>query len=96
MDCSRVLGTFFFPSLGPRCCMWAFSGCSEQGLLPSCVHELPITMVSLVAEHGALGLSSCGTWASQTGDRTRVPALAGGFLTTGPPGKSLGTLEGGT
>ena len=76
--------------------MWAFSGCSEQGLLPSCVHELPITMVSLVAEHGALGLSSCGTWASQTGDRTRVPALAGGFLTTGPPGKSLGTLEGGT
>ena len=45
------------------------------------------------------GFNSCGTWAqllcsiwnpsSPTRDRTPSPALQDGFLTTGPPGKSL-------
>ena len=43
----------------------------------------------------ALGFSSCGVQlphsmqeSSQTRDRTHNPAVAGGFLTTGPPGQS--------
>ena len=57
--------------LGLRCCAWAFSSCSEQGLLFIAMHRLLIAVASLVAEHGALGaqasvvvahgLSSCGS-----------------------------------
>ena len=54
---------------------------------------------SLVAEHGlqGAGLSTCGKWASLplgvwnlpgSGIEPMSPALAGGVLTTGPPGKS--------
>ena len=38
--------------LGLRCCVWASSSCSEQGLLFVAVHGLLIVVVSLVAEHG--------------------------------------------
>ena len=50
---------------------------------------------SVVVAHGSIGLVvvvhrlSCPFGSSQSRDRTRPPALAGGFLTTGPPGKSL-------
>ena len=50
---------------------------------------------SLVAESGGL-LSSCGAYLLQRtwdlprhGIKPKFPALAGRFLTTGPPGKSL-------
>ena len=51
-------------TLGLRCCVRAFSGCSEWGLLFVAVHGLLIAVASLVAEHGleAHRLSSCGTW----------------------------------
>ena len=62
------------------------------------VHELPSAVGSL-AEHGleAHGFSSCCTGldalqhvgSSQTRDQTSDLALAGVFLTTGPPGKPL-------
>ena len=42
----------------------------------------------VIAAHGLL---ACGIWdlSSQTSDQTWVPESTGGFLTTGPPGKSL-------
>ena len=42
----------FWSSLGLCCCMWAFSGCSEWGLLFIAVRRLLIAVASLVAEHG--------------------------------------------
>ena len=41
----------FLAVLGLRCCAWAFSSCSEQGLLLVAVHRLLIAVASLVAEH---------------------------------------------
>ena len=38
-------------ALGLCCCVWAFSSCSEQGLLFIVVHRLLIAVTSLVAEH---------------------------------------------
>ena len=35
-----------------RCCTWAFSSCSEQGLLFIVVCGPLIAVASLVAEHG--------------------------------------------
>ena len=39
-------------ALGLCCCVWAFSSCSEQGLLFVVVRRLIIAMASLVAEYG--------------------------------------------
>ena len=61
---------------------------------------LPRVVASLVAEHSsrALGFSSCGSWPyllcsmwnlPGAGIELKSPALAGRFLTTGPPEKSL-------
>ena len=33
-------------------CAWAFSSCSERGLLFVAVHRLLIVVASLIAEHG--------------------------------------------
>ena len=51
--------------------MWAFSSCSERGLLFIAVHELLIVVVSLAAQAVGLqasvalahGVSSCSLWA---------------------------------
>ena len=42
----------FLAALGLRCCVWAFSSCSEWGLLFLVVRGLLIAVASLVAEHG--------------------------------------------
>ena len=42
----------FLAALGLHCCAWAFSSCSERGLLFIAVHGLLTAAVSLVAEHG--------------------------------------------
>ena len=42
----------FLAALSLRCCAWAFSSCSELGLLFVVVHGLLIAVASLVAEHG--------------------------------------------
>ena len=42
----------FLAALGLRCCTWAFSSCSEGGLLLVVVHGLVIAVASLVVEHG--------------------------------------------
>ena len=41
----------FLAALGLRCCVRAFSSCSEWGLGFVAVHELLIVVASLVAEH---------------------------------------------
>ena len=41
----------FLAVLGLRCCVWAFSSCSERGLLFVVVRRL-IAVASLVVEHG--------------------------------------------
>ena len=42
----------FWAALGLRCCVQAFSSCSEQGLLFVAVCGLLIVVASLVVEHG--------------------------------------------
>ena len=41
----------FLAAMGLRCCVWAFSGCGERGLLFVAVNGLLIAVTSLVAEH---------------------------------------------
>ena len=75
------------------------SGCSEQGLLSSCgVWASHCSGFSCCrARAAALRVSSCSMQAlllhcmwdlPGAGIRSVSPTLAGGFLTTGPPGKS--------
>ena len=105
-------------ALGLRCCPWAFSCCSERGLLFVAVRRLLIAGASRCGARAlgvrasvavARGLSSCGSRAlehrlSSCGARASLlrgmwdlprpgiepvsPALAGGLLSTMPPGKS--------
>ena len=42
----------FLAALGLHCCVWAFSSCSERGLLFVVVHGLLIAVASLAVEHG--------------------------------------------
>ena len=89
---------YLLAALGLRCCTRAFSSSSERGLLFVVVRRLLIAVASLVVEHGlsACRLSSCGAqvlllrgmWdLPGPGIEPVSPALAGGFLTTVPPGK---------
>ena len=41
---------YLLAALGPHCCTWAFSSCSERGLLLAAVCRLLIAVASLVAE----------------------------------------------
>ena len=89
--------------LGLHCCTWAFSSCGKQGLLFVEVCGLLMVVASLVALGTWASvaverrLSSCGSRPSLLrgmwglpgpGIKPVSPALAGGFLTTAPPGKS--------
>ena len=42
----------FLAALGLRCCAWAFSSCSEWGLLFVAARGLLIAVASLVVDHG--------------------------------------------
>ena len=84
-----------------RFCARAFSSCGKRGPLFIAVRR-PLTIVaSLVAEHRlqTRRLSNCGSRAQllrgmwdlpRPGLEPVSPALAGGFLTTAPPGKPQG------
>ena len=86
--------------LGLHFCARAFSSCGKRGPLFGAVRG-PLTIAaSLVAEHRlqTRRLSSCGSrpqllrgmWdLPRPGLEPMSPALAGGFLTTAPPGKPL-------
>ena len=80
---------YLFVALGLHCFVQTFSSCSEWGLR-RCSGCAP---ASVVAAWCAEPLQCTGLVApghvesSRTRDRTLIPALAGGFLTTRPPGK---------
>ena len=90
---------YFMAVLGLRFCARVFSSCGKWGPLFIAVRG-PLTIVaSLVAEHRlqTRRLSNCGSRAQvlrgmwdlpRPGIEPMFPALAGGFLTTGPPGKA--------
>ena len=102
LDCLFLFFNFYFylflAVLGLRFCARAFSSCGERGPLFIAVRG-PLTVVaSLVVEHRlqTRRLSSCGSRAQllcsmwdlpAPGLEPMSPALAGGFLTTAPPGK---------
>ena len=65
--------------LGLHCSMQAFSGCRAQGLE---------YLASVFVAHGLSCPTVCGDLPGP-GIEPLFPALEGGFLTTGPPGKSL-------
>ena len=49
--CDPFFIYLFLAMLGLYCFVWAFSSCSEHGLLFIAMHGLLIAVVSLVAEH---------------------------------------------
>ena len=90
----------FLAVLGLRFCARAFSSCSEWVPLLIAVCGPLTVAASLVAEHRlqTCRLSSCGSRAQllrgmwdlpRPGLEPVSPALAGGMLTTAPPGKPL-------
>ena len=91
---------FFWASLGLCYCLRAFSGCSELGLLSLWCVVFSFWWLLLLQSMGSSRVwefRSCSTWARSPcsmwilpspGISPGSPALAGGFLTTGPPGKS--------
>ena len=86
--------------LGLHRYVWAFSGCGELGLLSGCgiwAHHCGCFSCCGAQAQRHVGFSSCGTRAwlpygmwnlPGPGIEPVSPALAGRFLTTGPPGKS--------
>ena len=86
----------FLAALGLCCCVRTCSSCSEWGLLFSCISLQRLLLLQSM-DFRPLRLSSgrctglVALWhvgSSRIRDRTCVPALASGFLITGPPGKS--------
>ena len=89
--------------LGLSSCARAFSSCGKWGPLFIAVRGPLIIVASLVAEHKlqTRRLSNCGSRAQLLhgmwdlpgpGLEPVSPALAGGFLTTAPPGKPQGNI----
>jgi len=85
----------FLATLGPGCCLWAFSSCGEQGRLFIEVHGLPIAAASLVAEHRlqAPRHHSWGTWALYCGSWALVapPHVESSQTGNGTPVPCIGT-----
>ena len=93
----------FLAALGLRCCTRVFSSCGEPGLLCCGVRASHCGGFSCcrawaLGARPSVRLSSCGAWAQvlhgmwdlpRPGLKPVSPALAGGFLTTAPPGKPL-------
>ena len=85
---------------GLFCCTWTFSGCGERGLLLFIVVLGLLTAVATLAGEPQLwgaSFSNASTEALLPHSMWNLPrpgieptslALAGRFLTTGPPGKS--------
>ena len=96
---NKFIYLFSLAALGLCCCVWAFSGCGSQashcGGFSCCRAQALGTQASVVVAHR---LSSCGSRAQLLhgmwdlpgpGLEPVSPALAVGFLTTAPRGKSL-------
>ena len=93
--CGDMSVWFFFvlTALGLHCPARAFSSCSEWGLLSSCgvwvshYSGFSSCTASLAVVHRLSCAMACGNLPGP-GIKPMSPALAGRFLTTGPPGKS--------
>ena len=84
---------------GLCCCTWAFSSCGEWGLFSSCrAWDFHCSGFSCCGQGTGSSVRAQQLWhmgsavpqhmrSSQIGDQTCVPALAGGFLIPGIPGK---------
>ena len=91
-----LLISLFSAVLGRQWCLQAFASCSEQRLLSSCSAQACHCVGFPYGRAWApeWGLSTCGHGLSCSAacgifpDQGSNPALADGFLTTGPPGKS--------
>ena len=101
-----LLVNLFLLVLGLRCCVGAFSSCSEWRLLSSCGAQASQCSGSSCFRSqaaGYVGFSSLSTWAQKccvglvawgmwnilgVGMEPMSLALSGGFLTSGPLGKS--------
>ena len=93
-----VLHLLFLVVLGLRCRAQVLCSCSEEGLLlHSSAQASRCTGLSCGAQALGTRASSCGEWAPlpcgtwnlpRRGIKPVSPALAGGFLTSLPPGKS--------
>ena len=75
---------YLLAALGLHCCEWAFSSCCKWGV----TLQLQGLGFSLLWLEGTQTELPCGMW-DLPGPKTEsmAPALAGRFLTTGPPGK---------
>ena len=94
---------FISDCTGLHCCVWAFpSSCAQASHCCgfSCcgawaLERVGFSSCSWWAIEHRLGSCSaqaylpCSMWNFPSRDWTHVPALAGRFLTTGPPGKSM-------
>ena len=87
-------------------CTWAFSSCRQWGLRSSfsvqashcggfsCCKAWALGLEgSAVVAHGLSCLMACGFLVARPMIEPVFPALAGGFLSTMPPGKSLEVLN---
>ena len=90
-----VLWYFYLAALGLYCSAQALSGCGEWGLLSSCsvwayrCRALALQCTgSVVLVHGLSCPAACMILLPRPGIEHVSPALAGRFLTSGPPGKS--------
>ena len=72
---------------GLRCGAWA-SLVAVLGLLSSCGTQALEHTGPVVAVRGLSCPAACAILVPRPGIEPASPALAGGFLTTGPPGKS--------
>ena len=88
-----LITLFILAALGLHCCAWAFSSCTSKGYSSLWSTGSRRTGFSSCGAHK---LSSCGARAQllrgmwdlpRPGLEPLSPALAGGFLTTAPPGK---------
>ena len=93
--CAVFFNLKFLAAPGLPCCVWAFSSFSDWGLLSICswrASHCSGFSCSRTPALGHLGFSICGHSLSCPAECGFILgsswALAGGFLTTGPPGKS--------
>ena len=68
--------------------LWHAGSLLQRGLLSSCGARAPEYAGSVVAAHRLSCPAACGILVPQPGIELASPALEGGFLSTGPPGKS--------
>ena len=81
----KFLFVYFLVALGLRCSTWILI--VSFGILNCTTQSLDVAVGSKVVVCGLSCSAACGILVPQSGIEPVFPALQGGFLTTGPPGK---------